>query len=319
MSTLYENYITGDTNQGGLFEPNWDSQTFTPSTNHIITSVKLKLWRVGSPGTLTISIRATSSSLPTGSDLAVGTTDGDTLPTSAGSAEWREITFTTGYLLIAGTEYAIVARALSGNGSNYGQWRYDDFSPTYTDGQRAFSSNSGASWTAASTDDFMFEEYGDPQGSGGGGTIFPAEAITRVTNLIHRYNRKEGTYTLELALGEVTSDFGLPEWLSRPQASIPETDKRRDTEDVANSPEMFKSVEDAVNAALIRVEANRQPGINITPLPTLEEFQPEPFSGASARVTGPQQFPVISQSIQRSKEWRNFIKLLERTRRERKR
>ncbi len=49
------------------------------------------------------------------------------------------------------------------------------------------------------------------------GAIFPTQAITRVTNLIHRYNRKEGIYELEMSLGEVTSDFGLPEWLSSPR------------------------------------------------------------------------------------------------------
>ena len=54
------------------------------------------------------------------------------------------------------------------------------------------------------------------------GTVYPSDAITRVTNLIHRYNRDEGVYDLELALGEVTSDFGLPEWLSKPQPSTPE-------------------------------------------------------------------------------------------------
>ncbi len=53
-----------------------------------------------------------------------------------------------------------------------------------------------------------------------GQTIFPTQAITRVTNLIHRFNRTAGIYTLECALGEVTSDFGLPQWLSEPQPSV---------------------------------------------------------------------------------------------------
>ncbi|KKL51439.1 hypothetical protein LCGC14_2295470, partial [marine sediment metagenome] len=76
----------------------------------------------------------------------------------------------------------------------------------------------------------------------GGGRVYPSQAITRVTNLIHRYNRKEGVYTLELALGEVTSDFGLPEWLSRPRASIPDTDKQRDVKEAADSPEITKKI-----------------------------------------------------------------------------
>lgn len=50
---------------------------------------------------------------------------------------------------------------------------------------------------------------------------FPTDAMTRVTNIIHRYNRSEGEYTLEMNLGEVTSDFGLPEWKAKPVASVP--------------------------------------------------------------------------------------------------
>lgn len=61
---------------------------------------------------------------------------------------------------------------------------------------------------------------------------FPTDAIIRVTNLIHRYNRKEQVYTLELALGEVTSDFGLPEWLTKPQATTPEEGERRAKEEI---------------------------------------------------------------------------------------
>lgn len=87
-----------------------------------------------------------------------------------------------------------------------------------------------------------------------GESQFPSEAITRVTNLIHRYNRKEGVYTLEMALGEVTSDFGLPEWLSRPQPSKAE---ERSTEEV---------VEESAQAAVDK--AIRPPGV----IPTRPEF-----------------------------------------------
>lgn len=55
------------------------------------------------------------------------------------------------------------------------------------------------------------------------GSIYPTEAITRITNIIHRYNRARQTYSMELSLGEVTTDFGLPEWLARPQVAIPES------------------------------------------------------------------------------------------------
>jgi len=48
---------------------------------------------------------------------------------------------------------------------------------------------------------------------------YPAEAITRVTNLIHRWS--PGTYTLEMALGAVTAEYGLPQYRDRPASSMP--------------------------------------------------------------------------------------------------
>jgi len=122
-------------------------------------------------------------------------------------------------------------------------------------------------------------------------TVFPTNAITRVTNLIHRYNRKEGSYTLELALGEVTSDFGLPEWMARPQASIPETDKRRDAQEFANSPEMkeqvYETVDEAIKAAMVAVPR----GIQIE-LPSQPPFAPSLSPLVSADVTALMQPPV---------------------------
>lgn len=231
MATKYENYITGDDSRADIYGARWAAQTFTPDTNHIVTSVKLLLYRNNSPGTVTVSIRATSAGLPSGIDLASGTTTGNNLAT-ADPYEWREITFSSGALVVAGTIYAIVVRATGGDSGNNLYWRYDGSDAGYTDGHSAFSTDSGSTWPHSLTDDYMFEEWGGPQGAGEGGVIYPTEAITRVTNLIHRYNRATGVYTLELALGEVTSDFGLPEWLTRPQPAVPKEPEK----EVAVSP-----------------------------------------------------------------------------------
>jgi hypothetical protein len=157
---MYEYYNTGDDNHVWLYGSTWVAQTFTPSVAHTITSVKLKLFRVGSPGTVTVSIRATSGGQPTGSNLCSGTTSGDTLTTSA-PGEWREITLGSGYGLSAGTTYAIVVRATSGDGSNYVWWRVDGSSPTYGGGMYLLSSDSGSSWTSGASYDLMFEEWGN--------------------------------------------------------------------------------------------------------------------------------------------------------------
>lgn len=162
--TLYEYYTTGDDDATIIYGVNWNAQTFTIGTvgtdeNHNITSVKLLLYRVGSPGTLTIAITAVDGDgKPTGADLTSGTTNGDTL-TDVFTGDWREITLTP-YELQASTQYAIIVKALSGDGSNYLRWRRDVSSPTYAGGTHAYTDDSGSSWNVVATQDCLFEEYG---------------------------------------------------------------------------------------------------------------------------------------------------------------
>lgn len=162
VNTLYEFYNTGDDNNVLVRNGQWFAQTFTPSTSHTITSVKLLLERTGTPGTVTIGIRATDGSgKPTGSDLATGITDADTLPGLGGGGEWREITLGDGASLSAGTKYAIVVRDPDSVINNRLYWRGDATSPTYTDGSMLFSLDSGSTWTANLTFDLMFEEWSE--------------------------------------------------------------------------------------------------------------------------------------------------------------
>ncbi len=93
------------------------------------------------------------------------------------------------------------------------------------------------------------------------GIVFPSEAITRVTNLIHRYNRKEGIYELEMNLGEVTSDFGLPEWASSPRG-LEQKDKLKWEE------EMKRTIDDIRSYGFIPTpgQAQRPSPIGLGPL-----------------------------------------------------
>lgn len=146
-ATMYERYNTGDDAAREIYGANWRAQTFTPSTAHQITSVKLLIYREGAPGDLTVSIRATDGSgHPTGTDLCSGTLNANTITTST-SGLWYVITLGAGANLSAGTKYAIVARALTGGDSSNGVWwRFDDTSSAYAGGNRERSSNSGSSW-----------------------------------------------------------------------------------------------------------------------------------------------------------------------------
>lgn len=175
-ASMYEYYNTGENSFVYMTGSRWAGQTFTPSVAHTITSVKLMLYRTLSPGTVTVSIRATSGGLPTGSDLCSGTTNGNTL-TTASAGEWREITLGSGYGLSAGTQYAIVVRA-TGPGSV--QWLADGTSPTYGGGTAVLSlTDAGLTWTLPGAYDFMFEEWGDPLGAGGdvGWETYPVSKV----------------------------------------------------------------------------------------------------------------------------------------------
>lgn len=155
-STEYENYSATAAGDSSAYGATWLSQTFTPSVSHTIHSVYLYLRRNGSPGTITVSIRAVDGlGKPTGSDLCSGTTNGDTISNSA--FEWRGVSLGAGCALTASTKYAIVIRAASGDGSNYARWDYKD---NYASGDAEHSADSGATWTIDAGVDFFFQEWG---------------------------------------------------------------------------------------------------------------------------------------------------------------
>jgi len=159
MATLYEYYNTGDNDFARTDATTWRFQTFTPDTTHNISSVKLKGYKDGLPGTLTVSIRATSGGEPTGGDLVSGTYNGDSLSSSSPGA-WFEITMTgSSPTLTASSQYAIVVRGANAENNSL-MWRIN-IGGSYTGGTGGLSTDSGSSWTILSSYDAMFEEYGD--------------------------------------------------------------------------------------------------------------------------------------------------------------
>ncbi len=162
MTTLIDAYQTGDSDSKVLSSTYWRAQTFTTSVAYDVTDIQLKLWKGGSPGTVTVSLRATNFNKPTGSDLqsSTGITNGDTLPADEESAEWRNFTLSVPVSLSSGVMYAIVIRSQNGTGGSYPlAWRSG--STGYANGNYCFSSNSGigGSWTAGFAYDFMFRTY----------------------------------------------------------------------------------------------------------------------------------------------------------------
>jgi hypothetical protein len=167
--TLQDSY-TDDDDDFVLYGAAWRGQTFTPSTSFYATSVKLKMYAAGSPGTVTVSIRNTSGGVATGVDLCSGTTNGDTL-TASTAGELREVAMSpTSITLSAGTMYAICARAPAGDASNKLGLR-QKYVGADAGGTRIDSGDSGASWTT-DTMDLVFYIYGTATAGGGGGGAY---------------------------------------------------------------------------------------------------------------------------------------------------
>jgi hypothetical protein len=151
-------FQTASDNQTNIYGVNWASQTFTTDnvTAKSVTSVRLLLKRVGSPGNVTVSIRDTSAGAATGVDLVSGTLNGTAMDTAF---TWYEFPMTTEKPLHLITQYAICVSASSGDVSNYVAWAFVN-AGGYTGGNGLTSANSGLSWTTK-TYDYNFEIWGN--------------------------------------------------------------------------------------------------------------------------------------------------------------
>jgi len=157
MSILRDYYDTGGNWDYEIYGSEWKGQTFTTSSAYTLTSVSLSLARSGTPGTLTVSIFATSGGEPTGSVLTSNTYDGNSLSDSVYT--WIDIQLTP-YSLSSGVQYAIVVKATSGDSSNFVYWLAESGMPSYAGGSQVWSSNSGSSWTTQGNNDQYFRTYG---------------------------------------------------------------------------------------------------------------------------------------------------------------
>ena len=171
MFQLYEHYSTGDDTYLAPYHTNtWLAQIFTPSINHTVTYVRLKLGKLGSgslPGTITVSVKDTDGDgKPAGADLCVGTFNGNFLLPIQSYGGWVIISLGIGTALTAETKYAIVLKSLEDNLQNRMAWYADTTSPTHDRGYYSDTSDGGLNWANSTSKDFMFEEYaGAPEGS----------------------------------------------------------------------------------------------------------------------------------------------------------
>lgn len=152
----YDNVISQLTNNTQTSEQNWFAQTFTTGgAFQTLKFVNLYLTNQGSssPQNFVISIRATSSNLPTGADL-----ESKTVTVNIGTGLGAVYTFTFGgggVTLAGGTTYAIVIKGLTYSGPTGMAVLYKN-SNVYSGGQMCRSTDSGSTWAAFGTADFYF-------------------------------------------------------------------------------------------------------------------------------------------------------------------
>jgi hypothetical protein len=156
--TLYEYLNTGqDGNSDNISGANWGYMQFTSDNiSHTVTEIDLYLKRVGTPGTVTVSLREASAGVPTGTDLVSTTFDGDVISTSYTKYPLP----VSAISLKSAQQYAILVRAIAGDSTNYILWGKDDggglanaISGTSADGGLTFAAD-------GDNDDFLFEIWG---------------------------------------------------------------------------------------------------------------------------------------------------------------
>lgn len=154
---------TGST---GAVQTSWKAQTFTPTINHLINRIRLKLFRSGtfSDSPIFVSVKATDvNGVPTGPDLNSTTVSTSTITvTQPSTAIWVNFDFYTGVPVYAGTKYAIVWYQVTGDLNNNIQALTTN--NTYAGGNLYYSVTSGTTWVAL-TSDALFEEWGSSTSS----------------------------------------------------------------------------------------------------------------------------------------------------------
>jgi len=170
-------YLTGDDANSACYDANYIAQTFTVGSSDIdISSIKLKIKRTGTCGSMTVGLYAVDvDNKPTGTVLDEESLDySDML--DDGDTEWA--TFPITYTVSASTTYAIVVSATGADTDN----KYDIRTVTtgaYTGGNILTSDDSGDTWTAG-TADILFNILGDTD------TIAMVDVLTQEDEAVQR-------------------------------------------------------------------------------------------------------------------------------------
>lgn len=154
-----DHYMVGGDGSTETYSGYWRGQTFTANKTYLLTYLFAMFRRIGSPGTITVRIRATVGGVPSGGDIASMTFDGNGLVAKPTEFEKVKCVMDVPVQLTNGLKYAIIPTGGT-DGSNMICFELDGTSPTYAGGNRVSSQNSGGDWTQQEDDDHLFETWG---------------------------------------------------------------------------------------------------------------------------------------------------------------
>lgn len=164
--TLYERYNTDDNSSVYCYDIYWKGQSFTigntgANVSHKLTSIILRAFRVGNPGTWTLIIRdVDGGGKPTGPNLSTGTINANDFGTVS-PGDWEEVAMSS-FMLQFGKQYALCTNAEGADITNAVRWCYDSAGALYGGGVRLTSNDDDVTWNLDANGDMMFEEYGIP-------------------------------------------------------------------------------------------------------------------------------------------------------------
>ncbi len=146
-----------------VYGDKYTGQTFTVGSvgvnvSYTIQSVGFYAHRIGTAGTCTVNLYATTSGKPTGSILATGTFDGDTLPNSSSYQDsvYIEVDLSNDFRVTPGIQYAFVVNKTGGSIlNNVVRIRDKAGSIWYPNGDATTSSDAGSSWSIQNADAYF--------------------------------------------------------------------------------------------------------------------------------------------------------------------
>lgn len=173
-----------DLNSTPLVGTQIGGQTFTAGRTGLLDQVDLLFSRYGSPGTLTVEIRAVAGGLPSASVLASVVVPLSTLAADPYAFTWLSVRVAPGVQVVAGSQYAIVGRAEGAIfPTDFPVWA-DASGDPYLAGTALTSVDGGVVWFPASGADFAFRTYVSVPDA--------AQQITALINLVLTTNAGHG-------------------------------------------------------------------------------------------------------------------------------